>query len=78
LKINIFPESIREIKRIVDILGSSTPYNTYRFEFINKTMKNIHLIPIKKVEKDSNLEKILTIKPFFEESSVFLKYIALI
>lgn len=61
------------------MLGDTTPYNTYRFEFINKTMKNIHLIPISKGEKDNSLEKIILIRPsFFKENSVLLKWIALI
>ena len=78
LKFNIFPESIIEIKRIAQILDAKAPYNTYRFEFINKTMKHVHLMPLKSIENENEVEKILSIKPIFMESSTYLKWIPLI
>jgi hypothetical protein len=72
LKLNLFPESIRELKRIGDILNSTVPFTSHRFEFINKTMKNIHFKPTRKVEEGSNIENILTIKPHFREKSALV------
>ena len=56
LKVNIFPETIREIKRILSIAKSSTAPPRYRALLINKTMKFIKLIPITNSNSNQNTE----------------------
>jgi len=52
LKLSVFPESLRELQRVWGIINSSQLPLFQRFQFTNKTMKNLHLIPYTKQYKN--------------------------
>lgn len=46
IKMSMFPESLREIQKLLQIWSNGQDIKYHRFEFVNKTMKSIHIIPL--------------------------------
>lgn len=62
IKLSIFPESLREISRLAKLWNSPQNIKYHRFEFLNKTMKTIHLIPLNSQNREFTNYSTLTIK----------------
>eukprot|EP00347_Sterkiella_histriomuscorum_P019704 403340607 len=45
LRVNIFPETIRELQRLMNIYNSEILPKSFRYKFVNKTLKKITIIP---------------------------------